>query len=112
MFNLDVSSTYLWPVKFKLPTNGGKFTEQNFDGQFKRLDQTRINELREGIAKGEVEDIDIAKEVLQGWEGVTAGTEPVPYTEATRDRLLNVPGVATAVVTALTESLAGGAQKN
>lgn len=123
-FVLDLSDGYLWPVKFSLPVDGGRHETQTFEGRFARLPQERIEQLlrlgREyavSVQKGEppagMSDRDIAAEVLTGWEGITAadGSE-VPYTKATKAKLLGVPGVAAAITAAWCNSLRDAREKN
>lgn len=113
MFVISQKSTYSWPVTVEFPTDGGKTERQTFDAEFKRTTQTRINEIRALIEKGEITDIELAREVLVGWEGVNdANSEVVPFTERSRDQLLDVPLVSSAVVMAWLSSLTGIKRKN
>lgn len=124
-FVLKQSSSYSWPVSFKLPVDGGKFEKQSFDAEFKRLPQSRINEIQadvkvlikasernEPIEAG-ISDQSIADEVLVGWAGVVdADGEDVPFTNAAKQELLNVPAVAAAIIVAYFDSLTGQKAKN
>lgn len=112
MFVISQSDTYTWPVKVEVPTDGGKWENHTFDGVFKRIPQSRMEEIRKA-AEGSIQDMDLARELLAGWAGVTdsEGNE-VPFTEATRDRLLDIPAVATSIVRAFIASLQGAKRKN
>ena len=113
MFVISQSTTYTWPVTVEFPANGGKTERQSFDAEFKRVSQTRINEIRERIEKGDITDPELARDVLVGWEGVNdANGDPVPFGERSRDQLLDVPLVASAVVLAWLGSLTGIKRKN
>lgn len=113
MFIISQKTTYTWPVAVEFPTDGGKTEKQTFDAEFRRMTNTRINEIRSRIEKGEVTDTELACEVLVGWEGVNDGNgEAVPFTERSRDQLLDVPLVAAAVVMAWLGSLTGIKRKN
>lgn len=113
MFVISQKTTYTWPVTVEFPVDGGKTDKQTFDGEFKRMTQTRINELRAVIERGEITDTELAREVLAGWEGVNdANGDAVPFTERSRDQLLDVPLVAAAVVLAWLGSLTGAKRKN
>lgn len=113
MFVISQKATYTWPVQVEFPTDGGKTDRQTFDAEFKRMTQTRINEIRALIEKGETTDNDLAREVLVGWEGVNDdGGNAVPFSERSRDQLLDIPLVAAAVVMAWLGSLAGVKRKN
>ena len=126
-FVLDRKPYYVWPVSFEVPADGGKFERQSFDGHFARLGQERVNELTEAVQRrvravqrGEpldpeledLTDVAIADEILIGWAGILDddGNE-VPFTEASKARVLQVESVAAAVITAWVESLQGSKAK-
>lgn len=124
-FVLKQSTTYSWPVPFKVPTDGGKYEKQTFDAEFKRLPQSRINEIQAEVQerlraaqKGEafetdISDISIADEVLLGWAGVVDDEgEEVPFSATSKAQLLNVPGLAGSIIEAYFESVAGKKVKN
>jgi len=124
-FVLKQSATYSWPVSFRVPTDGGKYDKQSFDAEFKRLPQSRINEIqtevqarvraaaKDEVFESEISDISIAEEVLAGWAGIvdTDGDE-IPYGEASKSQLLNVPMMAGSIIEAYFESVAGKKTKN
>jgi len=113
MFVISQSNSYKWPVSVEFPVDGGKTEKQSFDGEFKRLSQTRIEEIRKQIEDGNITDRDFSREVLIGWTGIVDGNkEEVPFTESARDALLDVPLVSSAVVMAFMNSLAGIRRKN
>ena len=124
-FVLKQSDSYTWPVSIKLPANGGKRERQTFDAEFKRLAQSRINEIQREVQlrvkaneKGEdtgegVSDQSIADEILVGWDGIVDGDgEPVPFSNAVKAQLLDVPMMAGALVAAYFESLVEQKRKN
>lgn len=113
MFKLAQSTSYKWSVKIELPVDGGKFEKATFDAEFKRISQTRINELRTEMEKPGYSELDLAKEVLIGWNGVvdSDGNE-IPFSEGNRDKLLDIPTVAVAIGMSFFESLAGAKRKN
>jgi hypothetical protein len=124
-FVLKQSATYSWPVPFKVPTDGGKYEKQTFDAEFKRLPQSRINEIQTEVQarirsaeKGEafesdISDISIADEVLAGWTGVVDDDcEEVPFSATSKAQLLNIPGLAGSIIEAYFESVAGKKLKN
>jgi hypothetical protein len=113
MFVISQKTSYTWPVAVEFPIDGGKTDKQTFDAEFKRIAQSRMAEIRDAITKGEVSDTDLAVEVLVGWSGVTDDRgEAVPYSEAARDQLLDVPLVSSAIVMAWMNSLTGAKRKN
>lgn len=110
MFKLAASPVYFWPVSVSLPTDGGKFEKSTFDAQFKRIPQSRIDAI---FRADDVKDEEVARELLVGWRGVTDDSgEDVPFSEAAREQLFNVPGVRAAVIKSYLESLSGAKQKN
>ena len=124
-FLLKQSDSYTWPVSIKLPANGGKRERQTFDAEFKRLAQSRINEIQREVQqrvkaneKGEdtgegISDQSIADEILVGWDGIVDGDgEPVPFSNAVKAQLLDVPMMAGALVAAYFESLVEQKRKN
>lgn len=113
MFVLSQSESYSWPVTLELPTDGGRYDRQTFDGEFKRLSQTRIREIGKQIEDGDVTDAEIAAEVLVGWSGITDDKgEAIPFSAKALQQLLDVPMLASAVVLAYFASLQGGKRKN
>lgn len=124
-FVLKQSDSYTWPVSIKLPANGGKRERQTFDAEFKRLPQSRINEIQEQANKriraaerGEdigdgISDQSIADEILVGWDGIVDGDgEPVPFSKGSKAQLLDVPFMAGALIEAYFESLVEAKRKN
>lgn len=112
MFKIVTTTEYTWPVSVQFPVDGGRTEKATFDAKFKRLTQTRLGELREAIEKGTTSDVEIARDVLVGWSGVSDDKGEVPYSEAARDTLLDVPLVAASIVMAMFESIAGAKRKN
>ena len=110
MFVISKSDSYLWPVKIETPADGGKHNTETFDARFKRLPQSRIQEISANADK--IDDVTFAREILVGWEGITENDQPVPFSETTRDRLFEIPRFARTVVIAFYESLAGARIKN
>jgi hypothetical protein len=124
-FVLTQSSSYLWPVSFDVPIDGGRHEKQTFDAELKRLPQSRIIEIQEAVQKrlsaiqrddetdGMITDQEIAGEILIGWSGVNdADGTAIPFSEASKAQLLDVPTVTAAVVTSYFTSLQGAKRKN
>ena len=124
-FVLKQSDTYVWPVSFDIPTDGGRFTKQTFDAEFKRPTQTRIVEIQESVMQrlraiqndeettGMITDLEIAGEILVGWAGIEDGKGgEVPYSEKAKDQVLDMPAVSASVVEAFFDSLKGAKRKN
>ena len=123
-FVLKSSSSYSWEVSFFQPENGER-KKQSFDALFKRLPQTRINEIQvlvqkrvKAIQEGKedksgITDQSIADEVLVGWEGIEDGEgNPVPFSNKSKKQVLEVPMLASGIIEAYFNSLVEGKQKN
>lgn len=124
-FVLNQSQSYSWPVSIQLPADGGKREKSSFDALFKRLPQSRINEIQQlaqqrikAAERGEeldngVTDQSIAAEILVGWSGILdADGDDVPYSEAIKAQLLDVPMMAGALIEAYFTSLVELKRKN
>ena len=112
MFKIDQSDSYTWPVKVEVPMSGGKFEQHTFDVKFKRVSQARLKEINKLGELGEINDVDLCKEILVGWSGVTDGKDEIPFSEEAKDKLLDVALVAKSVVISFYESLSGAKRKN
>lgn len=112
MFKLSLSNTYLWPVTIELPGASGQFEKHSFQAEFNRLPQSRIDEMRDQVQAGAITDKAIAVEILAGWRDVVDGDSEVPFSFVARDKMLEIAGLASAIVLAYTDSLAGSRRKN
>lgn len=112
MFKIIQNATYTWPVSIEFPTNGGKTEKSSFDAEFKRLTQSRVEEIKAAVVNGDMKDIDLAREAMVGWSGVVDDDGVVPYSESAREQLLEIPMVASAIVMALLNSISGARRKN
>lgn len=112
MFVIKQSNSYMWPVKVEFPVDDGKFAKQTFDAEFKRMPESRVKEIAKLIEAGEMSDLDLAKEVLVGWKDITDGENDVVFSEAAKEKLLEVPLVSKAIIIGFFESLSGAKRKN
>ena len=117
-FVLKQSDTHTWPVAFDIPVDGGRHERQTFDGEFKRLPQSRVGpmvaELQQLEDLGDLERLtELAKEVLVGWAGVTGDDgKEIPYSEKAVGQLLEVPLLAVSIIKAYMDSIKGAKRKN
>ena len=121
-FVLKQSNTYTWPVALVLPVDGGRRDKHTFDGEFKRLPQTRINQivrLARASERGrlnddeELLDQDAANELLAGWSGVVDDDgKEIPFSDSALAQLLEIPTVAGQIVRAWFESIDTAKRKN
>ena len=121
-FVLKQSDTYTWPIQLILPVDGGRREKHTFDGEFKRLPQSRINEIIKQARKMEsvvtdeddfLEDQAAAKEVLVGWSGVVADdNKEIPFSDKSLGQLLEIPTIAGQIVRVWFESIEVAKKKN
>jgi hypothetical protein len=114
MFKLDLSPSYWWPVKFRLPTAAGSQMEtRSFDAEFKRLELGALEDLSKRSQAQSLSDAAIATELVIGWKGVAdAQGRELPFTAGNFAQVLAVPGVAGAVCAAFFGSQPRAAEKN
>lgn len=114
MFKLKKSPDFWWPISLELPGENGKYEKATFDAQFKRLGQTEIDKLIEDIQTSKVvKDITAVNDLLIGWRGVQdADGNEIPFSEVTKDQLLEIPGVAAALMKTFIEAIYGARRKN
>ena len=103
-FVIDQSPTYKWKVEVNVNKDGSVHTEV-FTALFKNITQSRFREMIKMVEDKQIDDMDVAKEVLLGWEDMVAtdGSD-VPFNKSTLNQLLEVRGFATAVGFAFMES--------
>ena len=117
-FVLKQSSSYSWPVSFDVPVDGGRHEKQTFDGEFKRLPQSKIGPMVAELGKledlGELDRItEIASDVLIGWSGINDDDgKEMPFSQKALEQLLEVPFLAVAVLKAYVDSIKGAKRKN
>lgn len=109
-FKINQPDTFRWPVRVALPKDGGGFETGTFDAIFKRLPRSEAEDMGNRVISGELSGVDAVRSILVGWQGVTDGPDEVAYSEANRERLLEVTGVAVAVFRAYTDANSGAAQ--
>ena len=103
-FVIDQKPFYKWKVEVRVNKDGEVSTEI-FTAHFKNISQSRFREMVKMIEEKQLEDIDVAKEVLQGWEDLEASDgSQVPFNKSTLNQLLEVRGFATAVGFAFMQS--------
>ena len=121
-FVLSQSDSYTWPVTLVIPVDGGRREKHSFDAEFKRLSQTRINEIvrQAKESSGEIakdpamlEDQTACAEILIGWSNVVDDKgDDVPFSIKALDQLLELPTIAAQIIRAWSESLEVAKRKN
>lgn len=113
-FVLKQSASYSWPVPLLIPVDGGRREKFSFDAEFKRLPQSRINEIIKlaralEMGRGDDETLDdksAAREILIGWSGVVDDSgKDIPFSEAALEQLLELPTIAGQIVMAWFKSM-------
>ena len=112
MFNIVVSASYTWPVKVVLPVSGGRSEAHSFDVEFRRLGKAAVQALQERAIAPEADPADLAREIVLGWSGVSDGAADIPFSDTALRHVLDIQGVAAAIVRAYFESVLGAARKN
>tara|TARA_R100001443_G_scaffold33437_3_gene47358 strand:- start:244 stop:585 length:342 start_codon:yes stop_codon:yes gene_type:complete len=111
-FVLKQSDTYKWPVSVDIPMDG-RHKRCTFDGVFKRLSMTRVDELGNQIQKGKITSKKMAHEVLVGWEGIDDDEgNPLEFSVSNLNKLVDVPMVANAISKSFFDSISGVKVKN
>jgi len=76
------------------------------------LSQTELDALIAQSTAKEIDDNDLATTLLIGWDEVTdAAGEPIEFSPALRDKLLDIYPVRPSVISAWFESISGGAKR-
>lgn len=111
-FVIKQSDSYFWPVEIEVPIDGGRFEKHTFDAEFRRLPQTRIEEIVTGGENAPENDRALVAEIMIGWKGVTDGTDELVWSEKNRDMVLEIPKIAANICEAWAKSVAGIRKKN
>lgn len=117
MFTFTDHYTFEWPVKVKLPANGGE-DYQEFDGIFAMPEDEM--EIFEGSPETDIDMrglVNFSRERLAkywiGWKGiVTPGGDGLPFSPENRARLLKERPIRLAVDAALSDAILGVREKN
>ena len=112
MFVLKDDHTYTWPVTIPVPGEG-RHERHRITCKFRALPQDRLDELVGGPLAGTGDragspDAAVLREALIGWDGVQdEDGNPLGFDDESRDRLLGIPFVRTAMVRAYFASVNG-----
>ena len=113
MFKLSTTPTYFATVSVEFPDGDGKTKRATFDAEFRRLSQSELESFQQRVSDGILTDSGFAAEVLVGWRGVKDEDDSdLPFSEANRERLLDIYPVRPSVIKAFYESIAGAKAKN
>jgi Phage tail assembly chaperone len=112
MFTIKQTDSYEWTVKVEMPMSGDRRKTETFKAEFKRLPQSRIEELQKLITSEQLPYKDFIREILVGWKDVDDGGNPLEFSQAALDQLCDVQLVAVAIVNSFFGSLNGAKVKN
>jgi hypothetical protein len=117
MFKLVVSPAYWWPVHVSLPAAGeavgGVVEKADFEVEFIRMGEEQFLKLAQETSEGRIGDRDLVPRVIRNFRHVQDDTgASLPYSTANLATLLDVPGVASAIVAAFFASRHPAAEKN
>lgn len=107
--------SYKWPVEWTIPADDGRHQKIGFDAEFKRLAQTRIDEIyKSATGGGAISDEELVGEVLVGWgtNVLDENDQPLAFTPANIAAVLDIQGARAATVRAFFDSLTGAKEKN
>jgi hypothetical protein len=106
MFKTTLTPSYSWPVKVRLPADGGKFSEQSFNATFRRLDSDTVRAMYREVTEDEGAAAAVAavKQVVIGWDGIEDENGPVPFSDTALAELLHIQRVDAAIIAAFFQS--------
>lgn len=107
MFKVVKQYAFKAVVTVRVPNEHGKYSVQTFTAHFQVLPQAELNEL---FAKNSTVDVPLLKRVLTGWEPdlVDENGEPLPFSEETRDAIINIPFARAGLVDTYFERTSNG----
>jgi hypothetical protein len=105
MIRLGASDRFWYPVKVEMIGEDGVRRTHEFRAQFRRYSRSDFERVMEAVRKGELSDLELAREVLLGWEGVQDedGSE-LAFSASARERLLDLWPVLPGVIGAFVEA--------
>jgi len=112
-FRLALSPTYEVEVQIAFPVDGGKVEKHKFLARFRRLSQSRLEDVKAKLASGEMNDRDLMDEVLVALPGVQRedGT-PLGEDRESLHEALDVHPTQPTLVRAFLASLGSAREKN
>lgn len=121
-FVLAKKATYLWPLRITLADDGGKRTVETLELEFRRLPQSRIDEIVKKAKAAErsrdddddLSDQDLCRELVAGWgeSVVDDNGDRIPFSDKRFNEFLEIQTVPGQVIRGWFESLKDGKRKN
>ena len=95
-----------WPAEIKVALNGGKSTSHAITVDLNILSSSEYRELA-----GQGDQV-VFDKILKGWSGIhDENGNPLPFTDANRDALTELPAFTQAVVRAYMQASSGEASR-
>lgn len=110
MFKLKKTNTFSWPVRIKVPQDGGTFGVSEIALQFEQLPQEAFNDL---VKAADMDfNAELLRKTVRGWEKVCEedGT-PIPFSDEALEQLLSIPWARNAAAEAYMEAVSGNRAK-
>lgn len=108
MFKLSQSRTFTKQVDFKIPADGSTQMTGSFIAEFKRLTVTELRDLPKDAT-----DVEVCRRIVVGWNEITDDNgKQVPFSAEAFDKLLDIVGVAPAIMRTFFETISGIQEKN
>ena len=113
-FKVRKSTTYKWPVSVDVPVDGGRFSRETFEVEFRNdIEQSTLKDFADGLTDGTMIEQEVARRVIVSLEGfIDEEGEPIPYSNSLLDEILEVPMVAAQICQGYVDSKAGAKRKN
>ena len=111
MFTIREEHSFTWPVRVRVPSDGGKHRIESFNAVFREIGQERLDEILNG-AEGAV-DAALLRDVVTGWEGVKdEDGNDVAFDDEKLQLFVRVPYVRAAMAEAFMDAMTGRKAKN
>lgn len=113
MFKISKDDSYYWPVTVEIPVDGGRYEKAQFEVRFRRVPQTRFEEMMDGAREGKISDKEICREVVVGWKSIgDKNGEALDFSETNKELLLEDVLAVRAIALSYIESLSRVRRKN
>ena len=112
MLKLQTTPTFKWPIRAKVPVDGGKYEESTFDLVFKRLSRSEFETWLQRVDRGEINPAAGLAEIIVGWDGVVdSDGQEVPFSQDKLREVLEVVPFPAIIMLHLQDAMAGAARR-
>lgn len=107
MFKIEEQKSLQWPVTVNIPRDGGKITKSTFTAEFELISQDEFTAI---YKEDSGTDEDLLRRVVIGFDGVNdSNDKTISFSDESRDKLIKIPYVRSALVNAYLECSIGKA---